>query len=119
MPPAKPQDERNSRQVALLEAVWSQIRGHLENQKQRIGEEIKHYPRPIPACDLQFNALLEERARVSQEVDRLHEAVEESLQGRDALQLLEEFLRSSSYLDAEAKQRITLDLQEGLSKLDT
>lgn len=33
-------------------------------EKARIEEEIRNYPAPIPACDAQFNYLLERRAEI-------------------------------------------------------
>jgi hypothetical protein len=68
----------------LLDSIWKQIEAHLEAERQRIYDEIKTYPRPIPACDLQFNHLLEKRAGISQELDRMHELAKESL-GRCSL----------------------------------
>lgn len=52
-----------------MELASERIRD-LENERQRVNEEIKNYPTPIPACDAQFNYLLEERARIAQELDR-------------------------------------------------
>ena len=43
---------------------------HLENERHRINEEIRNYPMPIAGCDEQFSYLLEERARIAQELDR-------------------------------------------------
>jgi hypothetical protein len=53
--------------LVLLETAWTE----LQRQKERIYEEIHDYPRPIAACDLQFNYLLEERARVAEELARM------------------------------------------------
>jgi hypothetical protein len=55
--------------LALLESAW----GRLQAQKQQVDEEIRNYPQPIAACDLQFTFLLEERARVVDELYRVHE----------------------------------------------
>jgi hypothetical protein len=88
-------------------SVWERIRGYLENEKRRIDEEIKNYPPPIPACDVQFNRLLEERTRVSEELRRMHEAREESHRCGHSVELLNEFIRSSSCMDDEAKQRMS------------
>jgi hypothetical protein len=90
---------------ALAESMWKRIENDLEAQRLRIYEEIKNYPRPIPACDLQFNHLLEKRAGILQEMDRMHEAQEERLGG--ALNLLQNFIRASSYLDGEVRETIT------------
>jgi hypothetical protein len=48
----------------------------LEKERQRIHEEIRGYPRPIPACDVQFNALLEERNAICAELASLKTALE-------------------------------------------
>ena len=46
-------------------------RRRLEQERARINREIRDYPAPIPACDEQFNHLLEERTRVAVELGRL------------------------------------------------
>ena len=46
-------------------------RGSLERERERLREEIETYPPPIPACDAQFNHLLEERVRVARELAAL------------------------------------------------
>ena len=38
---------------------------------QRIKDEIKHYPTPITGCDEQFNFLLSERDRLTQELRKI------------------------------------------------
>ncbi|HTH38218.1 MAG TPA: hypothetical protein VL572_09635 [Pyrinomonadaceae bacterium] len=43
----------------------------LESENRRINEEIRNYPTPIAGCDVQFNSLLEEQAKIVQELDRL------------------------------------------------
>ncbi len=53
----------------------------LLKRREAIAWEIARHPRPITACDVHFNRLLEERAALSQEIDRL-EALENR---RDAL----------------------------------
>ncbi len=51
----------------------------LQEEYDRINEEIKNYPRPIAACDLQFNYLLERRRTIAADLSRLQEG---SPQGR-------------------------------------
>ena len=41
----------------------------LRAQKDKIEAEIAAYPRPIAGCDAQFNALLEERARLAKALE--------------------------------------------------
>jgi hypothetical protein len=50
-------------------------------RRQALAEEIARHPRPITACDVHFNRLLEERAALSEEIARL-ETLED---GGDAL----------------------------------
>jgi hypothetical protein len=46
-------------------------KAQLEAERRAVYDEIKSYPRPIPACDVQFNTLLDERARLDAELARL------------------------------------------------
>jgi hypothetical protein len=93
-------------QRTLVATAWEKIRGHLEDNRHRVREEIKNYPRPVPACDQQFNHLLEERAGISQELAWTAELSMATPEHEDAIRLVEEFIRSSRYMDEEAKQRI-------------
>jgi hypothetical protein len=72
-----------------IETSYAEIRSALVERRQAIAEEIGRHPRPITACDVHFNRLLEERAALSQELDRF-----------DA------FIASSALLTQEAKDRI-------------
>jgi hypothetical protein len=75
--------------VPSIEALCLEIRSFLLARRQRVAEEIGRHPRPITACDVHFNRLLEERAALSEDLDRF-----------DA------FVSSSALLTAEAKSRI-------------
>lgn len=94
------------RELDLVKSIWKNIKVHLENARDRIYEEMRNYPPPIPACDQHFNYLLEERARVSRELGRMHEASKASLSHRDPRKLIIEFIRASSYIDDGAEQEI-------------
>jgi hypothetical protein len=59
----------------------SELRKKLIERREAIAREIARHPRPITACDVHFNRLLEERAALSEQIDRL-EALED---GGDAL----------------------------------
>lgn len=72
-----------------FEALCVEIRNALLERRRRIAEEIGRHPRPITACDVHFNRLLEERASLSAEIDRF-----------------DEFVASSALLTPEAKGRI-------------
>jgi hypothetical protein len=79
---------------AQIEARYAEIRNVLMTRRQAIAEEIGRHPRPITACDVHFNRLLEERAALSQELDRF-----------DA------FIASSTLLTRESRDRILASTQ--------
>ncbi len=60
-------------ETTTAETLWLEIKTSLEEKRNLINEEIRNYPPPIPACDAQFNYLLEERARLTMELNRLQE----------------------------------------------
>jgi len=53
------------------ELEWAALRRQLECLIQEVGEEIRAYPAPIPACDVQFNRLLELRRLLPAELAQL------------------------------------------------
>jgi len=75
------------------ESVWDEIRIRLERRRDEILERIGHYPTPIPACDVDFNRLLEERACVFDELDRLATLKARDSHGRDD-HVIAEFIAS-------------------------
>ena len=104
---------------ALLDrqsAAWDTIRTYLRSQKDRILEEIRAYPTPIPRCDAQFNHLIEKRERLVQELARLDVAAASSTDAGDGTVRIEEFIDSLGYLDDNAKLRLKAALSEGLVK---
>jgi hypothetical protein len=74
---------------STIEGLCVEMRNTLIARRQRIAEEIGRHPRPITACDVHFNRLLEERALLSEEIDRF-----------------DQFVASSSVLSPEGKERI-------------
>ena len=56
---------------AELERLFDDMRAVLLARREHIAREIARHPRPITACDVHFNRLLEERALLSEELDRL------------------------------------------------
>src|SRR5215211_5413717 len=110
-------EKLTTRQVDVIQSAWNQIRAQLETEKARLYEEIGTYPTPIAACDQQFNFLLEERTRISQELDRLNEAAVSSLTIEDSIKQIEEFIQSSRHVDPGVEQTIRSTLEQGLSQL--
>ena len=57
------------------ENSYAETRRALLKRRQAIAEEIGRHPRPITACDVHFNRLLEERAALSEQIDRLDDLI--------------------------------------------
>ena len=83
----------------------------LEQEKRRINDEIAHYPPPIPACDAQFNYLLEQRGQISQELYQLRQASAASVSQAETMNRLETFIKASAFIDEAQKQRLLADLE--------
>jgi chromosome segregation ATPase len=49
----------------------SQTRARLAQRLRELNEEIRAYPQPIARCDAQLGGLVEERAAVHAELERL------------------------------------------------
>lgn len=43
----------------------------LDRERLRVQAEINAYPMPIPACDVYFNSLLDQRSRLCEELTAL------------------------------------------------
>jgi hypothetical protein len=81
-------------------SVRDALRAFLEARRDRICAELGEHPRPVAACDVHYNRLLEDRTAVCRELDRL-----QALRGR-----VEDFVRSCVCLDEEARRRLLLSL---------
>jgi hypothetical protein len=93
-----------------LDALWSHIQQHLEAEKTRIFQEIRHYPPPIPACDVQFNRLLEERVTILQALDWVNSIHKKELTISEQLESLNAFINSSHHLSREVVENIRQSL---------
>ena len=82
-----------------------------ESQKLQIQNEIRQYPPPIPACDAQFNYLLEKRDRLSIELNRLHKIRQSDDIRQSVTQDLVEFMANSTVINADTKQNFRYRLQ--------
>ena len=49
----------------------SETRARLALRLRELNEEIRAYPQPIARCDAQLGGLVEERARIHAEIERL------------------------------------------------
>jgi hypothetical protein len=105
------------KEINTIQPVWQTIREYLESKKDQISKAILYYPPLIPACDAQFNYLLEERARLSQLLGQLESLAQEQ-PGQEQRLWLDAFLLSSPDLDEAAVQAIHSFLQDGEDKWD-
>lgn len=82
------------------ESACDALQALLEARRDRICAELGEHPRPVAACDVHFNRLLEERTGVCRALDAL-----EALRGAP-LARVEDYLRSCAWLDEEARRRV-------------
>jgi hypothetical protein len=53
---------------------WEALRARLTQLREAVAAEIRAYPAPIPACDAQYNHLLERRAALAKALASLDAA---------------------------------------------
>jgi len=106
MAPAMP----SSATVAALRAA---LQERLQRRADALMDEVRRYPGPIARCDEQLSALLEQRTKVFQALERLERALAQGLIGEDAasLALLEDCVPPGTLEDGDA------DLAECLAAL--
>lgn len=83
---------------ATMDQQWQQIQQHLRQQQAAIIAEIRSYPPPIPACDAQFNYLLEQRTAIRQELRRAETLAHGNRSQANPGQTLADFVEASSFL---------------------
>ena len=71
---------------------WDALRARLEHMQEAVAAEIRAYPPPIPACDAQFDHLLERREALSEALARLDAA------RKDGSRTPQDFLASTPIL---------------------
>ncbi len=71
---------------------WDALRARLERMREAVAAEIRAYPPPIPACDAQFDHLLERREALSEALARLDAA------RKDGSRTPQDFLASTPIL---------------------
>jgi hypothetical protein len=92
-------DLHSSVRVAA-ESACDALQALLEARRDRICGELGEHPRPVAACDVHFNRLLEDRTGVCRALDAL-----EGLRGAPPARI-EDYLRSCAWLDEEEKRRL-------------
>jgi hypothetical protein len=100
--------------MAPVNSAWVMIHQHLQEESRRVHGEIRNYPAPIPACDAQFNYLLEEREALSSELLRVRELMNKDADSKDARSSVDAFLDFSNYLSDSAKREIRSLVDNGV-----
>tara|TARA_B100001167_G_scaffold106703_1_gene65282 strand:+ start:338 stop:547 length:210 start_codon:yes stop_codon:yes gene_type:complete len=49
----------------------NKLESNLKNKLKELNEEIRYYPSPIAGCDVQFDWLLEERNRLTNQLKKV------------------------------------------------
>lgn len=79
---------------ALRQEAFRLLRQH----RHQVVDQIGDYPAPIPACDAQFNHLLEQRRLIGREIRLLNDLAEAALADQLA------FIEASACLSEPEKQ---------------
>lgn len=90
--------------------ITGQLEAHLRKEQERIRAEIHNYPPPIPACDAQFNYLLEQRARIAQELRAAQNLAEAATDSVISPAALRQAIADSEILQAAVKKRLLREL---------
>ena len=91
---------RNPRALdSALDQAARLLTSELEAKREAISRELCTIPPPVPACDVNFNRLLEERASVIDELQRLRRLL---AAGGEA-ERVRDFCQSSVYLSEATK----------------
>ena len=96
--------------VAQVQQFGRRVEGALRSEKARIRREISAYPPPIPACDAQFNYLLEQRNRVAQELSAVTAAARHERSAADKIAALVALVDASQVLPADVKRQLLATL---------
>ena len=101
----------DARHAEHIKAAVLSIKSHFEDERRRIASEMSEYPTPIPACDAQFNYLLEQRDRISQELRAVSELAAACLTSREGVGRVLSYLGTPPPIppDLEGRLRRALD----------
>ena len=95
----------------LIASMWRSIYSDLENTRARIHGEITAYPAPIPACDADFNYLLEARAKILHEMDIARTAAGTPGTFEQAAQAIKRFAAASNHVSEKTRRALGLELE--------
>ena len=92
-------------------ALRDRVRALLEGERQRLQEEIRTYPTPIPRCDQQFNHLIARRELLFCALGRL-DAAASIAPAHDDDAWMDAFIDASG-LEADLKLRLRAAVSQG------
>ncbi|MBK8903567.1 MAG: hypothetical protein IPM53_20460 [Anaerolineaceae bacterium] len=95
----------------LAPTLWQEVENHLEQERQRIFDEILNYPPPIPACDVQFNFLLAQRAEMMQALQQLREISGADTAVSHPLLSLRQFIQTCQFFDDTRQAQLLAELE--------
>ena len=91
-------DEDPAAGSAGLRALTA-FKKQLEEAKSQVNKEIGNYPSPIPACDAQFNYLLEERSKISVALKWVDDLLTKCQTETVEIETIEELIKTSNQID--------------------
>jgi hypothetical protein len=86
--------------------LWAEVTGLLAGRKEDLHRAIASYPTPIAGCDEQFDYLLEQQARIADELAGACNAMAQPAAAGESLRAFCDFVRWSRCLDEDSKQRL-------------
>jgi hypothetical protein len=93
-----------------LATLQREIAEHLRGIRQRLAEEIRSYPTPIPRCDAQFNHLYEQQGRLARDLDCFGGRGQE-------ISSIQQFIASAPYTDDPAERDFRSRVRAALAAL--
>ncbi len=82
------------------------FKDQLEKVKIRVNKKIGNYPPPIPACDVQFNYLPEERSNISMEIKRVDNLLTKCQTSIVDIETIEDLIKTSNQIDDDMAERL-------------
>jgi len=82
------------------------FKNQLEEAKIRANKEIGNYPSPIPACDVQFNYLLEERSKISEALKRVDTLLTKCQTEIVEIESIEQLIKTLNQIDDSMAARL-------------
>lgn len=87
-------------------AIRAALSEELQRERERIYGEIHNYPPPIPACDAQFNHLIQQRSAVTQELRSVQNLSVSALDSTASRAALRQVIADSEILNTSVKERL-------------